>query len=306
MTSRVLFASALGFSVAAGCGTTVKPGERGIKYVALRDGALEKEVRAEGFYWQWPWNDIIKYDVTLQSKTEAVQVLTAEALHINTRLTVTFRPIASDLYRLQTEVGPNYYTDVIRPAFVTIARSEFARHNHNDLAGHSPKIEEAVLARLREAVAGKPINIDRVAIDHIEFDARLSGAISDKLAMEQANERKAFELKISERDAEIARTRARGESDAIRIRAEGEARAITLEGEAQAQAQAAITKTLTPTYLQYKAFDNPATRYYFVPVGKNGMPLIVNTEGAGPGGLEPPRRSRTTKSFSSIAPLGSR
>jgi len=34
---------------------------------------------------------------------------------------------------------------------------------------------------------------------------------------------------------------------------------------------------------QYKAFDGPATRYYFVPVGKDGMPIIVDT-GSGPRG----------------------
>jgi regulator of protease activity HflC (stomatin/prohibitin superfamily) len=297
-----MLALVLGSSLAAGCGTTIRPGERGIKYVALRDGSLETKVRPEGFYWQWPWNDIIKYDVTLQASTEPVEVLTAEALHINTKVTVTYHADPAGLYRLQTEIGQNYYADVIRPAFVTIVRSEFAGHNHNDLAKHSPLIEAAALAKLRSVVAGKPIMIERIAIDHIEFDARVSQSISDKMAMEQANERKAFELKIADRDADIARTRARGESDAVRIRAEGEARAITLEGDAQAQAQGAITKTLTTAYLQYKAFDNPATRYYFVPTGKNGIPIIVNTEGAGTGTGASNRKAGKARSFSSIAP----
>lgn len=47
-------------------------------------------------------------------------------------------------------------------------------------------------------------------------------------------------------------------------------------GDAQAKAQKAITKTLTTKYLSYKAFDNPATRYYFVPVGKNGLPILID------------------------------
>ena len=38
-----------------------------------------------------------------------------------------------------------------------------------------------------------------------------------------------------------------------------------------------ISKTLTKQYIELKAFDNPATRYYFVPTGKDGLPLIINT-----------------------------
>ena len=69
----------LGASVAASllfaaCGTTIQPGQRGVKYIALNDQALEEEVRPEGFYWQWPWNKIVAYDVTWQSSLGTIQV----------------------------------------------------------------------------------------------------------------------------------------------------------------------------------------------------------------------------------------
>jgi hypothetical protein len=40
-----------------------------------------------------------------------------------------------------------------------------------------------------------------------------------------------------------------------------------------------MTKTLTTQYLRYKAFDGNSTRFYFVPVGKNGLPIILDAEG---------------------------
>ena len=70
----------------------------------------------------------------------------------------------------------------------------------------------------------------------------------------------------------------KGLSDAVAIRAEGDSKAIVLRGQAQAQAQEAITKTLSPQYIQYKAFEGNNTRYYFVPIGKDGLPLILNAE----------------------------
>jgi len=98
---------AAGFLIAAtGCGTTIAPGRMGVKYIALNDEALEKEVRPEGFYWQWPWNDIEIYDVTLQSTDENIEALTKDDLHVPATVTVTYRPVAQELYRLHTEIGP--------------------------------------------------------------------------------------------------------------------------------------------------------------------------------------------------------
>ena len=261
----------------AGCGTTIRPGQMGLKYRAFRRPALQSTVRQEGFYFKFPWNKIVAYDVTWQSGTEDVEVLTADDLHVQTKVAVTYRPDREKLYELATRVGKNYYADVIRPPFVTIARNEFSKHLHNNLAKDSPAIEAAVLARLREAVEGKPIEIDRVSIEHIDYDQTVTSAISAKISAQQNVQKKEFDVKVAEQDAEIARTQARGQADAVRINAEGEAQAMIVKGEAQAKAQAAITKTLTPTYLRYKAFDNPGTRYYFVPIGKDGLPLIVNT-----------------------------
>lgn len=269
----------LSLAALTACGATVRPGQRGLTFLALHDHALQKEVVNDGFhfYW-WPWNDIITYDVTWQSRTEEIEILTADVLHVAAKITVTYRPRQDELFRLQTEIGPAYYEKVIRPAFVTISRTEFARHPHNDLAKDGTAIEQQVLAELRSVVAGKPIEIDRVAIGHIAYDRGVTAAISGKLATFQKVEQKESELRIAERDAEIQRTAAKGRADSARIEAEGQAAAIVLRGGAQARAQAEITKTLTPRYLQYKAFDGESTRYYFVPVGKDGMPIIVNAE----------------------------
>lgn len=284
--SRFILFPVLVFTSAC-IGTTVRPGERGLKYSALGSG-LQNEVRAEGFYFKWPWNDIVTYDVRLQSRTEKVEVLTKDNLHVRTDVTVTFRPNDRLLYRLALDIGPAYYVKVIQPAFETIARSEFAAHEHNRLPEESPIIEAAILAKLRAVVKDKPIVLDRVSIAHIEYDTGLTTAISQKLATEQKLEQKDFEVDIARKDADIVRTRAQGSADAVEIdalaqakaielRAHGEAQAIELRGKAQATAQAAITKTLTTRYLQFKAFDSPATRFFFVPTGKNNLPLLLDT-----------------------------
>lgn len=117
---------------------------------------------------------------------------------------------------------------------------------------------------------------ERKSYDHIDYDRSVTAAISAKVATEQQVKQKELEVHVVEHAAEIARTQARGQADAVRIKAEDEAEAIVIMGEAQAKAQASINQMLTPDYLRYKAFDNPAGRYYFVSIGKDGLPLIIN------------------------------
>lgn len=264
----------------AALGTKIDPGQRGLKYIILDEPALRSESLPEGFYFQWPWNDMIAYDVTWRSRSEKVDVLTSDDLHVPITATVTFRARPSEIHKVHTTIGPAYYEDVIRPAFMTLVRSQFSKYPHNDLAERSPLAELEILDSLRKKILLHPIDVAAISVRHIRFDATVTNSISTKLVKEQESQQKRFELKIAEQDAEIARIVAKGLGDAIQIRAEGEAQAMIIKGKAQAEAQDAIAKTLTGQYIQYKAFDNDSTTYYFVPIGKNGMPVIVNAESA--------------------------
>ena len=96
-----------------------------------------------------------------------------------------------------------------------------------------------------------------------------------KQAKEQQKEQKEFELIIAEKDAEIARRRARGEGDAIRIRAEGEAEGLRIRATGQAKAQEAITKTLTDEYLRFRLYGSENSKIILLP-DKLNVPILVN------------------------------
>ena len=265
--------------LAIGCGTTIRPGNAGLKYRALRSPALEKTIYREGYYPLWAWNRMVIYDVTTQSQTTTIHVLTKDNLHVPATVTVTYHPQRDHLYELHTQIGPNYYDELIGPAFVTLVRGEFSQHLHNDLSSEGAVIEAAVMKKLQALFEDRYLRIDQVAINHIDYDDTVTRAISGKIATKQQAEQKKIEVEVALRNAEIARTTAQGVSDATRIQAEGDASAIVLRGKAQAEAQEAVNKTLTPRYLQFKAFDQRNASYFFVPMGKDGLPLIVNAGG---------------------------
>lgn len=52
----------VGMLLSAGCGVSVKPGERGLRWYPLSEG-LTNEPFQNGFYWRAFWNDIFVYSV---------------------------------------------------------------------------------------------------------------------------------------------------------------------------------------------------------------------------------------------------
>jgi regulator of protease activity HflC (stomatin/prohibitin superfamily) len=266
------------------CGASIRPGDTGLKYRALRTPALSRTAYGSGYYPLWAWNRMIVYDVTTQSKTMDINALTQDSLHVPATVTVTYHADRNKLYELHTEIGPNYYDELVGPAFATLVRGELSQHLHNNLSSESAVIEAQVKLRLQEMFKERYLIIDQIAINHIDYDDTVTRAISSKIATKQQAEQKVVEVEVALRDAEITRTTAQGVSDATRIQAEGDAAAIVLRGKAQAEAQEAVNKTLSPRYLQFKAFDQRSAAYFFVPMGKDGLPVIVNAgHGAGQG-----------------------
>jgi len=271
---KLLFALLLLF----GCGATVHPGEAALKYRAFRDPAFENRLLDPGYYPLLAWNKLVVYDVTSRTRDEQVHVLTSDNVHVPVEVAASFHADRQHLWALHTEVGPAFYEKFLAPQLMTMVRAEFSKHQHNDLARESPAIEKVVFDRLSESAKRYHVVIDQIAIRHIDYDDTVTAAISRKIAVRQQSEQKKYEVDIAKRDADIARTAAQGRSDATRIQAEGDAAAIVARGKAQAEAQAAVAKTLTPQYLQYKAFDDRNASYFFVPTGAGGVPIIVDAK----------------------------
>ncbi|THJ25104.1 MAG: prohibitin family protein [Nitrospira sp. CG24E] len=257
-----------------GCGRTIDPGMRGLRWYPL-SGGLEKESLKNGFYWRAPWNDVFEYDVRYQSFTEKIDALTADDLSVTLRVAITMSPIPDEVYFLAQEVGHNWYQQLVRPQFLSAVRGVVAQYSMVTLPERSSEIGNKIEAVMVESLKGRHLSIYSVALSEIEFSKMVLQAIENKQAKEQEKEQKEFEMIIAAKDAEIARTRAKGEGDAIKIRAEGEAEGLRIRAIGQAQAQETITKTLTQDYLKYKLYDSPNSKMVIVPE-KSNVPIIVN------------------------------
>lgn len=247
--------------LAAGC-SVVKPGYNAMRWKPLSKGLVTDKIYSNGVVWHWPWNGVVGYNMQWKTYNENVSILTEDELHIDLTVSVTLRPVASKLPQLELEVGKEYYNKVIQPEFMSLVRNVFSTYKYTTVSPKSPEIESAILTRLMMMTKGKHIEFNNVTVKHIEYPVVVTSAVDKKLAVQQAIEQKEYELKIAEKNAEIQRVLAKGQRDAQQI----------------------IDAGLTQRYLQYKALEvqdklttNPNTKFFFVPIGKDGLPVILDT-----------------------------
>ncbi|WP_454063131.1 prohibitin family protein [Candidatus Nitrospira salsa] len=259
-----------------GCGVSVKPGERGLRWHPLSEGLI-KEPLKDGFYWRAPWNDVFVYPVQWGSFTEEVDALSSDDLQVIMKSAIIIRPIPEEIYFLAQEVGSNWYPKVVRPEFLSAVRSVISGYVMVNIPERSTEIAHKIQGVLVEKLKGRHLEIRSIALSDIEWPKVVLDAIERKQAKEQENEQKEFELVIAQKDAEIARRRAKGEGDSLRIRAEGEAESLRIRAEGQAKAQENISKTLTPEYLRFKLYDSTNSKFVLLPSNMN-VPLLLNTD----------------------------
>lgn len=259
-----------------GCGNTVHPGQRGLRWYPLTEG-LTTETLKSGFYWRAPWNDIFVYDIRLQSYTETVDALSSDDLLVQLKTAIIMRPIVDEVYFLAQEIGPDFYPRVVKPELLAAVRSVVSNYPMVSVPEKSAEIASKVQAVVVEKLKGRHLEVHSVALADIELAKIVLEAVERKQAKEQEKEQKEFELVIAEKDAEIARRRARGEGDGVRIRSEGEAEGLKIRALGQAKAQETITKTLTPEYLRYKLYDSPNAKMVLLPDNLH-VPILINPD----------------------------
>ena len=249
----------LALAMLAGCGTTVPGGYHGIYWQRFQ--GVDTTIYADGFKWHWPWSDVVLYDTRWKTESENVDILSLDDLHMEVEIALRLKPNANELYQLHQQVGPNFYREVVQQQFRAVTRTVLAKYKYSDITKKSIEIQDAILAQLKDAMNGKHLDLNATEIKHVDYPALVKQAADSKLATEQRLMQKEFEEKIAEKDAEIKIIEAKGQQTAQRI----------------------IDSTLTPTYLQYRALDvqkalvnSSNASFFFVPVGQNGLPIIVN------------------------------
>jgi prohibitin 2 len=235
MTHSALLLAALG---AAGCATTtIEPGHRGL-YFEPTGGGLKREVLQPGKYglgWCFLYctsNRVDDFDVTYSTRTEEIHTQSVEGLDIALKLSVIYRPIVTELYQLDTEVGPNYYEEVIGPEFRSACRGVFARHSYAELQKKNESIENEVEAEVRRRTAGRHVEISSITLETVSYAPEIAEKIRQKIAGEQeAARQQAAIVWDAERKKQVATAEAAQRKLALEQEAEQQKLELTKQAE---------------------------------------------------------------------------
>jgi regulator of protease activity HflC (stomatin/prohibitin superfamily) len=228
------------------------------------------------------------FDITFSTKKEDISTTSQEGLALSMHLAIIYRPVATELYELDTEVGPNYYDEVVGPEFRSAARGVLARHPYQELMAKNQQIEDEIEAEVRNRIKGKHVEVSSITMERVDYAPEIAAAVRAKLVGEQEairqkaaieNEalKKKLEIehsaeeaklrgeqqlramdqqkKLAEAQASIDKLTAETESSARIVRAKAQAEEMRLLAKGQLEKNRAEQTSLTPLMVQMHAYD---------------------------------------------------
>jgi regulator of protease activity HflC (stomatin/prohibitin superfamily) len=177
----------------AGCGAVIEPGHRGLLFDPGR-GGLQREVLGPGYHKVGLSGRIEDFDVTYSTRREPLHAMTSEGLPLDVGLSIIYRPIISELYELDTEIGRNYYEEVVGPELRSAALGVMARHSYAELPKTSQKLEDEIERELRARIAHRHVEVSAVVVESIKLPPEVVAALRDREVAEQNARRRKIEL----------------------------------------------------------------------------------------------------------------
>jgi regulator of protease activity HflC (stomatin/prohibitin superfamily) len=218
----------------AGCATTtVEPGHRGL-YFEPNGRGLKREVLQPGKYklgWCFIYctpDRIDDFDVTYSTHKEEIDTKDLDGLGLHLQLSVIYRPIVTELYQLDTEIGPNYYDEVVAPEFKSACRGVFAHHSYKELQKKNEVLENEVEAEVRRRIAGKHIEISSVTLESVVYAPEIAEKDRQRIANERETERQLAAISAEAEKKKLA-TKAADDQRKLELQAEAEQKRMALE-----------------------------------------------------------------------------
>lgn len=180
------------------CGTTVRPGQRGVHWNPLTGGLTTQPLKS-GFYWRAPWSQIYLYNVQWRSYTETIEALSSDHLPVILKTVIVMRPIPDEVYFLAQGIGSEFYPRVVKPELLAAVRSAVSHYPMVTVLEHGSEIISKVEAVVTEKLKARHLQVASIAMADIELAKVVQDAVERMQAREQEKEPKTFELLLAEK-----------------------------------------------------------------------------------------------------------
>lgn len=208
---------------------TVDQGERA---VVLRFGAIVGE-SGPGPHLKVPFIDSVR-KITVQNQTrryQNVEAYSRDQQPANMTISVTY--VVSDPSAVYEQYGDleGAVMRLIDPRVLSGTKSIFGTYDAVRAIQERAELNRDFNDIVAAAIT-MPINVISVQIENIDFSEAYEQSVEQRMLAQVEIQRREQNLRTTEVEAQIARTRAEGEAEAIRLRGEAEAAAIRARADA--------------------------------------------------------------------------
>lgn len=193
-------------------------------------------------------------------------VLDSKNLNIGIEITIQFSPNELEAKTILTSYGYNYFEKLINPNVRDIVRDVVGQYQAEEIAVKRSLIGDEIRSILKKKFKDIPFILQDVQIRGIELpkivrtkieEVQLAKQEEQRLAMIEKQAKKNQEIKSIEANTKLIEVTVQAKADAEKKVIEADAKAYQIEKEATAIAQAnlEISKSITPTLIQYKSIE---------------------------------------------------
>jgi prohibitin 1 len=172
---------------------TVQPGHEALRFDPHGGGLQHERLLPGQHNMGWCFmrdcGRLDDFDITYSTKHEDIHTPSQEGLAMDLKLAIIYRPVKEELYQLDSEIGANYYEEVVGPELRSAARGVFAHHSYSELLSKNEKIEDEIEEQLRRRTHGKHIAIESITLESIDYAPEIANAVRQKLVGEQESVR---------------------------------------------------------------------------------------------------------------------
>jgi regulator of protease activity HflC (stomatin/prohibitin superfamily) len=256
--------------------STVQAGHVG---VVTTFGSVEPVVLQPGFHFVVPFAQrIVQIDTRVSPHTfKQIDAASQELQSVKLTGTMNYHLDGAKAYELYQNVGLEFATNIIDPAFSDFIKEVVPQYHVTDILIKRDEIRTAAKQKLGDNLSRYGIIVDDIYISDIAFSTDYQAAIEKKQTAQQAveTEKQILAQKQVQADQAVAE-------------ADGKARATVASAKGEADANRARTESITPQLIDYLRWTKWDGR---LPMFQGGQqPLIsipLDSTGAGTTDAQP-------------------
>jgi regulator of protease activity HflC (stomatin/prohibitin superfamily) len=207
--------------------------DQGERAVVLRFGQIVG-TSEPGLHFKLPWVDTVRM-ISVQNQNNRYTNLEAYSRDQQpANLTVSVTYVVVDPSELYTQYGDleTAVRRLIDPRLTAGVKSIFGQYDAVRAIQERAALNIDFGMAVTSAIDGGPINIISLQIENIDFSEAYEQSVEQRMLAQVEIQKREQNLRTTEVEAQIARTKAEGEAEAIRLRGEAEAAAIRARADA--------------------------------------------------------------------------